>query len=221
MSCEECHSKKGSLRARVGKTLCKDCNMLGKYITFTKTESKKRYLLTDEELGRLNEYVARSPYGMATYYLKSQVLELACIKHDSGPDEVEDKIIEFKRIKEEERNKRRQIKQNKRKEKLINELNKVGLSLRGDSVLCQDYIYGNDSEDLEWIVSRMCQMKYLFEYCNMNECKNEAYEEYRNIRAMGLYPDFKVFERAEDIALEKYSNGKYPKVFPWLKNLNI
>lgn len=38
---------------------------------------------------------------------------------------------------------------------------------------------------------------------------------------MGCRPDFKVFERAEDIALEKYSNGKYPKVFPWLKNLNI
>lgn len=221
MSCEECHSKKGSLRARVSKILCKDCNILDKYVTFTKTESKKRYLLTDAELGRLNEYVAKSPYGMATYYLKNQVLELACIKHNSSPDEVENKIMEFKRIKEEERYRRRQIKQNKRKEILINELNKVGLNLRGDSVLCQDYIYGNDSEDLEWIVNRMCQMKYLFEYCHMNECKDEAYKEYRNIRAMGEHPDFKVFERAEDIALEKYSNGKYPKVFPWLKNLNI
>ena len=220
MSCEECHSKKGSLRARVSKILCKDCNMLDKYITVTKTESKKKYLLTDEELGLLNEYVAKCPYGMATYYLKDQVLELACIKHHSGPDEVEDKIMKIKKVKTEEREKRKQIKQNKRKEILINELNKFGLSLRGDSVLCEDYIYGVD-EDLEWIVNRMCQMKYLFEYCNMKDCKNEAYEEYRSIRAMGCRPDFKVFERAEDIALEKYSNGKYPKVFPWLKNLNI
>lgn len=221
MSCEECHNKKGSLRGRVSKTLCKDCNLLDKYITVTKTDCKKKYSLTDEDLGTLNEYVTKCPYGMATHYLKDQVLELASIKHNSNPDEVENKIMEIKRVKAEERDKKKQIKQNKRKEKLVSELRKVGLTLRDDSVLCQNYIDGDDSEDLEWIIYRMCQMKYLYEYCNMDECKDEAYEEYCNIRAEGYYPDFKVSEKAEEIALKKYSNGKYPKVFPWLKNLNI
>jgi hypothetical protein len=58
--------------------------------------------------------------------------------------------------------------------------------------------------------------KYLYEYCHMNECRNIAYEHYRAEKEAGYYPDMSVSEHAEMIALEKYSNGKYPDTFPWL-----
>ena len=221
MLCDECHNKKGTLRTRVSKILCKDCNLLDKYVTITKTDSKRNYLLTDEDLETLDEYVAKCPYGMATYYLRDQVLELASIKYNCEINDVDDKIQEIKMKKIEDRDRRKQTKQNKRKEKLINELNKVGLTLRDDSVLYQNYIDGDDSKELKWIVYRMCQMKYLFEYCNMEDWQYEAYDKYCEIRDAGYFPDFRVFDKAEEIALNKYSNGKYPKVFPWLVNDNL
>ena len=58
-------------------------------------------------------------------------------------------------------------------------------------------------------------MKYLFDYCHMNECQNLAYDEFNEELRAGYYPDRSVFEIAEDMALSKYSNGHYPCVFPW------
>ena len=46
----------------------------------------------------------------------------------------------------------------------------------------------------------MCEMKYLYEYCNMDECRQIESEEYL----------------AEMLALNMYSNGKYPATFPKL-----
>ena len=62
----------------------------------------------------------------------------------------------------------------------------------------------------------MCEMKYLYEYCHMDECRQIAYEEYLAEKNDGYYPDMSVSDRAEMIALDKYSNGKYPEIFPWL-----
>ena len=104
----------------------------------------------------------------------------------------------------------------KRKNRLINELGKYKLDLRDDSVLCQNYIHGNKKYDLDEIVLRMCEMKYLYEYCHMDECRDIAYEQYKAEKDAGYYPDMSVSEHAEMIALNKYSNGKYPDTFPWL-----
>ncbi len=57
------------------------------------------------------------------------------------------------------------------------------------------------------IVERMCQMKYLFEYCHMDECKEKALEEQRETLEAGYIPDCSVFDEAEIMALDKYSNG--------------
>jgi hypothetical protein len=105
----------------------------------------------------------------------------------------------------------------KRKVLLTKALTKAGLELREDSKLCKKYISGEIKENKNNIVERMCQMRYLFEYCNMNECKEEAYNNQIEIFNAGYFPDCSVFEEAEFIALDKYSNGKYPKIFPWMK----
>ena len=106
---------------------------------------------------------------------------------------------------------------NKRRQELISALQIVKLEFRNDSALCKKYIEGDTTYSLREVVLRMCQMKYLFEYCNMEECKQIAYDEYIETFNSGYFPDFKVFDEAERIALNKYSNGIYPKIFPWLQ----
>jgi hypothetical protein len=103
----------------------------------------------------------------------------------------------------------------KRKQRLVLALEKAGVTLREDSKLCTAYINGTES-DLPFIVKRMCQMRYLYDFCKMLECKNIVYkEQYLPLKEMGLFPDGTVFSFAEEMALQKYSNGKYPDIFPW------
>ena len=49
----------------------------------------------------------------------------------------------------------------------------------------------------------------------MDDCKQIAYDNQRKELMAGYIPDCPVFEDAEYIALKKYSNGKYPTVYPW------
>ena len=138
-------------------------------------------------------------------------------------DELDGFLQLKKQEKEEKSNARRtKIWENKnakealQRNKLIQALQIAGLELRNDSVLCKKYIDGKSDYDLDESVLRMCEMKYLYEYCHMNECRNIAYEHYRSEKEAGYYPDMSVSDHAEMIALEKYSNGKYPEIFPWL-----
>ena len=64
-------------------------------------------------------------------------------------------------------------------------------------------------------MERMCQMKFLFEYCNMKHEIEKAKEEQSEEWDMGYIPDNSVFELAEMNILNRIK--EYPKVFPWLK----
>ena len=90
-----------------------------------------------------------------------------------------------------------------------------GLELRTDSALCSKYIEGTTELNPEYIVQRMCEMKYLYDYCNMKRIKKQVY--YKSINSNKYKADLEssVSVEAEKIALEKYSGGKYPDKFPW------
>ena len=116
-----------------------------------------------------------------------------------------------------------------RQQQMNNALQEAGLELRSDSKLCQKYIDG-EPVNLADVVKRMCQMRYLYDYCNMNECRNIAYNKYKKSQynEYNRYdddgnndyderPQYTVSDMAEKIALQKYSNGKYPDKFPWQK----
>jgi hypothetical protein len=119
-----------------------------------------------------------------------------------------------------------------RQQQVITALQDAGLELRSDSKLCQKYIDG-EPVNLADVVKRMCQMRYLYDYCNMNECRNIAYNKYKKSQyneydRYDRYdddgdndyderPQYTVSDMAEKIALQKYSNGKYPEIFPWQK----
>lgn len=116
------------------------------------------------------------------------------------------------KTKQEEEQKRieRMNLQEERKKTLINALQTRGLELRTDSVLSSNYINGSDEFTIEHIVNVMCQMKYLYEYCNYKDIlmKHSPFD--RNKR-----------EEIKQYALNKYSNGKYPDIFPWEKEYKV
>ncbi len=220
-SCIECH-KKGIKRVKIGITLCSTCANLDKYTLITLTNSKKEYLLTDDDLDGLKYLDGKCAYGPATYYFKNDIIQKASEKFNVSPSELENYLESVKNAKKkirEERQikayKKKQALTNKRRDSLIKALNEAGLELRSDSQLCKKYINGDKDNSLDEVVLRMCQMKYLYDYCHMEKCKDIAYEEYKDDYRYGYYPDGSVHDRAESIALKKYSNSRYPDVFPW------
>lgn len=102
-----------------------------------------------------------------------------------------------------------------RKDVLINELAKYKLVLRSDSKLCESYINGSIHErwTLDTIAYRMCQMRYLYDYCDMNQAFRQAKDKNRR---NGYEGD--LFDIAERIAIK----GKgYPSEWPWLVGSSI
>lgn len=95
---------------------------------------------------------------------------------------------------------------------LIFALEKAGLELRTDSGLCKKYIEYNEG-DIDEIVERMCQMKFLFEYQNIREIITEIQKEYDETFEAGYFPDFTVLGESERQILEKIK--EYPDVYPW------
>ena len=49
----------------------------------------------------------------------------------------------------------------------------------------------------------------------MKDCLHEAEKMQDEEKYEGYILDCSVFDQAEGIALKKYSNGKYPDIFPW------
>ena len=217
--CEECNNYLGKKNKLLDTYLCDTCKVLDKYIVTTKTNAKKIYLLNDNDLNELKSYEGSSAYGIATYYTVENLKNKVSSKYNICKDNVKEYLEEMhkeKEIKKEKRKKAKEQKKIQRKEKLIKELSKVKLKLRNDSILCNNYIEGSSAYNLKEIILRMCQMKYLYDYCHMDKCKDIAYQEQQDEIRAGYYPDCSVHDQAEDIALKKYSKGKYPDVFPWL-----
>jgi len=223
-TCDGCDAN-GSLNKYFNKYICKNCKEFNSnYILITKTNAKKNYLLTDDDLDNIEPFTGKttSSYGPATYFVKINLINLACEKHNVDSSNLENKILNIineknnkkkeNKIKKEEKNKELEI---KRKNKLILNLKKAGLKFRNDSMLCKKYIKGDKEFSLEEIVERMSQMKYLYEYCHMDECKSIAYDQHCEEINAGYFPDCSVTDYAEYLALEKYSNGKYPDIYPW------
>ena len=222
--CFECKNNIGSKSTYFNIYLCTECKLCDKYTLVTKTNAKKNYFLKDEDLDKIDKILGKSAYGPTTYFTTANLIKYLCDKHNLAPDHLDEYIIKLinqrnsnsnNRKKKIDENKR--IKMEKRKKKLIEELNKFKVELRDDSYLCQNYIEGKLTHSLDDIVKRMCEMKYLFEYCNMDECKQIIYDKYDSDSSDSSESiNVSIFDQAEKLALDKYSSGKYPVVFPWL-----
>jgi len=167
-------------------------------------EEEKRQLILREKLAENN---------LAEYFC-AQLLKPYRAKKRVNYDEI---IADVK--KQQEHDVEIMNNERKRRTALIKALGECGLELRNDSELCSGYIDGTIEDSLEWVVKRMCQVKYLYEYCNIKAYFNEAgqsvREEYREMHEP--IPKGAVFEEAERLALKKYNKGRYPEKFPWMK----
>ena len=226
--CKGCHVNKGTDSKIFNIKICKSCRNTDKFRPISMTRSKKEYLLTSDDLSNLQHHDGLSGYGPTRYYSLYDVKQCLCKRDnieynninsyvESILEEKKKKRYEKRAIAAEKKSRKNQIAQDKRKAKLIEALAKYKLKLRGDSVLCEKYINESKKFIIDEVVQRMCQMKYLYEYCHMNACKQKAYESQREEYNAGYIPDMSVSEQGEMIALDKYSNGKYPKVFPWMR----
>lgn len=95
-----------------------------------------------------------------------------------------------------------------RRKELINALKNAGLELRKDSKYCQKYIEQDEGE-IEEIVRRMAEMKYLYEFLDFQKKLDKVRAEYDEILEAGYFPDFPVFGEAEREILEE--TGGYPE----------
>ena len=241
--CVECNHK-GRLVKRLNIIVCIECNKLDKYTLITKTNAKLKYFLTEDDLDddNLTYYEGSIGYGPATYFTIYDIKNKICQKHNvilSECDNLIKKLINDKETRKGERRIKGKekiiLQRTKRQDILVNALRAAGLDLRTDSQLCSKYISGgfektkNNSNSnsnsntniVEQIVKRMCQMKYLYDYCHMEECKDKIYEE-RNKYGSSEYDDFSsISDDAELMALDKYSHSKYPIIFPWQVNQSL
>lgn len=227
--CAECGESKTKKARGREIYLCDVCMEMDKYKLICKTEVKNKYFITEDELEGYDSYTVKQGRGFPdmTLYKVSDVKDIFCANYNidrNSEDDITRVMNELQAQKEkkllERREKIRKNKQNardKRRKKLVSELKKYGLVLRNDSKLCTGFIDGTITDwTVEEITERMCQMKYLYDYCNMNECYQEAYEEQQEEFNAGYIPDCTVFEQAELIALDRY--GNYPTIWPWLNN---
>lgn len=220
-TCCDCKLNNGTKSTYFNMYLCSTCRSNEKYKLVSKTNAKKDYFLKDDDLELIDHILGNSAYGPVTYFTEANLIKYICEKHNLVPDQLNDYIIDlinqknsksYNRKKKSDENKK--MKMDKRRIKLVEELNKYKLILRNDSFICQNYIEGCTNFTLDEIVERMCQMKYLYEYCHMDECEQIFYDDsdYDSSDDSDMF----IFDKAEMLALKKYSNGKYPNTFPWL-----
>jgi hypothetical protein len=120
-----------------------------------------------------------------------------------------------------------------RQQFLTNLLRVKGLVLRNDSKYCDKYIKLGEGNPTD-IINRMCEMKFLFDYRDMQKIldklakeliddRNDFYErlledenENHDIFER-YYPKFKLFEEAERRATPKTG---FPRIWPWIEEKN-
>jgi len=91
---------------------------------------------------------------------------------------------------------------------LKTELKRYGCEFREDSNLCKKYVDGTleESWDMDKIVTRMCEMKFLFEYTNFAQYYNSVKGKL-------------TFDEAEQRMVSCLPGGTYPPpgMWPWLR----
>jgi hypothetical protein len=79
------------------------------------------------------------------------------------------------------------------------------LEILTDSKYCRDYINGKATYNVVMVVKRMCQLKYLFYYCDIKKYFEQVKIEKRNISP---------FIRAEKLSLDNCDD--YMTSYPWM-----
>lgn len=213
--CDECLLEKGKIHPTFDMRLCDACRKLSKYKLICKSTAKSRYQLTEKDMTNIDEWFeVKNPHYNRASAMKlcheDEAIIVACRKYNCTEEELTKKQNKREKAKQ-EIEEIKQYANDERKHQLVLALENSGLKLRSDSSLCNGYIDGTITDwTLDRIVERMCQMKYLYDYCDFNKYFQQA----RN-NSDRYNRDEPLFDKAERLALK--ACGGYPKVFPWLK----
>lgn len=208
--------------------LCPTCEELDEYKIYFKTAAKQKFFLTDKDLADCPcvEKPHHTYNSIMVFYSYLDLCDIFAAKYNVNAGNkaaIEDMIETLEQKKSDRKEKLLRAKrqaQAARKKELVALLKTKRLELRADSKLCENYIKGENDD--YWtprrIVRRMCQMKYLYEYCNYKKHLNNAYEECR------YDYDFRGRERidyiesiAEENALKSVGLKDWPTKWPWLR----
>jgi hypothetical protein len=224
-NCVECNGTKARLDRFRDIYLCSTCKGLEKYKLIYKTHIKDQY---DIKIENYNFQFYEQPYGKwptRFLYRLSDVHDVFCQIHnidrqdaqaiEAKRQEITEEKLQLRIDRSQQRQQNKIINSEKRRTKLIKALEEFGLELRPDSRLCSGYINGTIKDwNIKRIVRRMCQMKYLYEYCNMEACYQELYNEDDDEYFYNDNYRERILERAEALALSRV--GGYPDQWPWL-----
>jgi len=232
-TCEICNEKTyKKINEAFDKFLCCKCCQLPEYQMICKTMAIKQYFLSEDDLDNLDSFEKVNPRRKSTkmtLYREIDIRQQACIKHNCFITTLDEKLVDLtttsnykkqqrlmkKELKQNEREMKKEWKQNERQTNLVNALENAGLELRSDSKLCHGYINGNiKDKTIDEIVERMCQVKYLFDYCNFQKILDDVHDSQIEEYNAGYFPDCPVFDEAEGIVLHKIK--KYPAIYPWM-----
>jgi hypothetical protein len=200
---------------------CRKDNLNLKMIT--KTTAKTEYHLTDIDLKKLEYFETKNPHyrcgSNMTLFLESDVKKYVDEKYGESFENI-------KLEKETKKAKRKKNKENKktiRRSELSNELQKVGLKIRNDSKLCENYIDGSLSNEwsLKKVVDMCCEMHWLYNYTNYKKKLNRSLNNEIEICKSwdGRYYFSDIYDDVEPTVRNKIikENGGLPIVYPWLK----
>ena len=110
----------------------------------------------------------------------------------------------------------------KKRECLKNELNKYNLKIRNDSVLCDNFIEGDDTYTLNELVNIMVEMDWYYKYTNYSKIIKNLYNEFfYKQRSYGYYDELNEYDKmeisknAKKISLEQWiADGMVGDPFP-------
>lgn len=225
--CLECNAENSRIHPGYNIRLCDDCRVSNKYKLLTKTHAKQMYHLNETDLESIPQQMAKNPIfssaSMMVLIKQHDLIKCFCSKYKiadvDNDNAITNKILELDE-KSTKRKEKRAVTILKNKEKRRNELVavfvKYEIKIRNDSKLCVGFIDNTlKNWSAEEVAKRMCQMKYLHDYCDFSKFHEKAYQNQREERQAGYHNDTTVSEDAEKMAI-KSIGGKYPTVWPWL-----
>lgn len=190
------------------------------YEYISKTEALKKYHLNKNDIEELDYKEKVNPHYRSGPKMRLYKLDdIEKIFMDKYNVEYHDIMIrveeldEIRKRRSDNIKRKRMIRENERKEKLSEALKSVGLVIRNDSRLCQNYISG-ELNNLEYIKKKMCQMKYLHEYIDIRKYKKRAKEEFSFLKSIYGYVNIPFIDLVEEEFLKE---NEYPDVYPWLE----
>lgn len=158
--------------------VCKQCFNQDAKKLITKTDAIKEYALSADDLEDVRNINYKNAYRSITFlYLRSDIKRIAIEKY--GSEEKLNEKIKSKNKRSDENKKIKEETVTKNREKLKNYFDQIGLKIRSDSKLCENYIkYGDKcGMTVEKIGQIMKEMEFFYNYTDYpNILKKNRYD---------------------------------------------